>query len=189
MDTKYLEKLTEAVYRVTDRMEDNEPLKWKIRASALSLSELYYENISIISDARTKTMLVLFDSLDRLLKLSSSLSYVAQINFDRLLREYTELRENLFIQEEKSLLAKVSEKEPDEKEFIEYKAPQINTNDRQQKIMEFLSSGENKGIHELAEYFVGAVSEKTIQRDLNELVTRGIVSTMGEKRWRKYKKN
>ncbi len=183
MDIKYLEKLTEAVYRVTDRMEDNEPLKWKIRTSALSLSELYYENINALSDARTKTMLALFESLDRLLKLASSLSYVAQVNFDRLLREYKELRGTLFVQEEKSLLAEV-----DEKESIEYRAPQINTNDRQQKIMEFLSSGENRGIHELAEHFVGTVSEKTVQRDLNELVTRGVVSATGEKRWRKYKK-
>ena len=185
MDAKYLERLTQAVYRVTDRMEDVEPLKWKIRSCALSLSELYFENTSSLSlreeDTRNKDLESLLASIARLLELAGSFSYISRINFDVLLREYIDLQANLFPAQSQNFLDAGPSAESEggkSKEFV-FTA-------RQQRILEFLAKTENIGISELAAFFQNEIGEKTIQRELNELISCGAVKTSGEKRWRKY---
>src|SRR3989338_3427484 len=104
MHEDFLRRLTAALYRVTDRLEDREPLKWTLRESALELERMYFENPEFLSlkreEERSRRMIMLVREVVHLLELVSSLSYVSRINFDVLLREYARFEGFLFQKEE-----------------------------------------------------------------------------------------
>jgi hypothetical protein len=57
---------------------------------------------------------------------------------------------------------------------------------RHSSIVAFLRDNSNVPINDIVD-FVGDVSSKTIQRDLNELIDRGVVVKEGSRRWSTYK--
>jgi len=179
MHEDFLRRLTAALYRVTDRLEDREPLKWTLRESALELERMYFQNPEFLSlkreEERSRRMIMLVREVVHLLELVSSLSYVSRINFDVLLREYARFEGFLFQKEETPpMLEGASEDGLQEFTF------------RQRKIIEFLAPLRNSSVSELVKCFDGQISEKTLQRDLNDLIVRGKVRADGERRWRKY---
>ena len=58
--------------------------------------------------------------------------------------------------------------------------------DRKQLILTSLKPGQWLGLADIWQFFKGAVSEKTIQRDLNSLYLQGMLAIEGDKRWRRY---
>gem|GEM_PF-2292113 len=62
-------------------------------------------------------------------------------------------------------------------------------NARQKKIIEHLQTVEHAQISDIVKLFDAIVSEKTIQRDLLQLVTAGIISRHGDNRWTTYSYN
>jgi DNA-binding transcriptional ArsR family regulator len=56
---------------------------------------------------------------------------------------------------------------------------------RRDQILDILKDKGETNIKDIS-FHVGGVSEKTIQRDLNLLIRKGVVSRMGEKRWSTY---
>lgn len=91
---KKTEKLVTAVYMITDFIKDNEPLKWKIRESALSLLSL---NISFatVSLAERKLLIKEYHSLAlEIVSLSSVAQHsglISEMNFTILSREFNGL--------------------------------------------------------------------------------------------------
>ena len=63
---------------------------------------------------------------------------------------------------------------------------EINPQSRKGKVLDFLKTGPAKSVNEIAVIFNGETSEKSIQRDLLDLVKMGKISAIGDKRWRKY---
>ncbi len=57
---------------------------------------------------------------------------------------------------------------------------------RQEAIVEVLKRREKVSVGELAKLFSGRVSAKTLQRDLQELIERRMVTRQGERRWAMY---
>lgn len=204
MDSARVFSLTAALYRVTDRMDDSEALKWRLRDSALRLNELYFQDESLLSFAdlerRGKEVDPLLKSVIRMLELAASHTFVSRVNFEVLLREYRDLQKIIFHPKEQPSISELSESKfdaqfssvTDTKEQGEKppKKERATTGKggtgRQEKILVFLSEKGSASVGELSSLFEGQVSEKTMQRDLQELMKIGTVRAEGDRRWRRY---
>ncbi len=171
-----IKKLTNALYRVTDLLSDKEPLKWTLRDKAI---DLYNNLINNKFDG--------FSMIINILDLFSPESSISNLNYDILKKEYIKLKS--FIEENKETII------PEQSLILDLSIGQnsighteeIHTsNSRKEKILEFLKDQGSKTISEITPLFQ-EISEKSIQRDLIDLVRLGKVVTEGEKRWRKYK--
>jgi DNA-binding transcriptional ArsR family regulator len=189
MEEKHvLDRLTSALYRVTDRMDDEEPLKWRLRSCALNLSDLFFKDRESLSigqeENRSVQMALIFKNINRLLELAGSLSCISRVNFEVLSREYAGLESQIFDKKETVLL----DVQPDTEEvMIHGETHRVgDISDRKKKILDFLEKNTGASISSISSLFDNRVSEKTLQRDLGELVLHGFVRAIGERRWRTY---
>lgn len=227
--TDRIQKLTAALYRVTDLLSDKEPIKWTLRDKALNL----YNDLVSVKNTKDKDGLLdnslkIFAQIIKSLELVSAGVCVSNLNFEILKREYLFLRD--FIERKKadivddskillelfSLDNKSRVNLPENGQFADpfgklaskhglpekrqlYSAsvgtnPAVSATGRQEidpqsrkgKVLNFLKSGPAKSVNEIALIFKGETSEKSIQRDLLDLVKAGKISAIGDKRWRKY---
>lgn len=112
MDRDRLSKLTAALYRVSDLMPNEEPLKWGLRKIGVALYELVSlaqnESAPIKDRVQAKeTIDRLVDDLLRLLDLARSATFVSDINHSVLVREYRSLEQSLHRLEEGDELVKL----------------------------------------------------------------------------------
>lgn len=224
-----VEKVTNAVYKVTELLPDREPLKWEIREKAVSVFS------SLISSS-SKTFLEKNNSLEEAEELIKQLvvlftlfvneNSVSGMNFKILKQEYSAINEliskerssrdfyKMFWGEPKSPqlskghpngqdLEKLSDKNPigqqpkterpAVKEKRKHIASTINTpnkslsqaDKRKEKIFQIIKDKKQVTVGDVSAVF-NECSEKTIQRDLLEMVKRGILTKQGDKRWRTY---
>ncbi|MAZ41108.1 hypothetical protein CL654_03245 [bacterium] len=95
---KKVEKLTSALYKVTEHMPDEEPLKWKMRNEGL---ELLSSSMSFIDNRRDTThhdLSIILHNTSRivsLLEVSYMGSFVSQMNFRVLKDEYDSLSSSI----------------------------------------------------------------------------------------------
>jgi len=215
--TDRIQKLTAALYRVTDLLSDKEPLKWTLRDKALNL----YDDLVSVKNVKDKDSLLdnslkNFAQIIKSLELISAGVCVSNLNFEILKREYLFLRN--FIEGKKTDMAydskmlldlasfgkslpstsdvegrkqrELSEKSPTSSgmntAYGEISPREINPQSRKGKVLDFLKNGPAKSVNEIAVIFNGETSEKSIQRDLLDLVKIGKISAIGDKRWRKY---
>ena len=131
-------------------------------------------NKEIMEEERQKMIKHEIQYLARMLKIAASYSYVCRINFETLMREYLlwETRLN-------SVLLPPSDKTDEVEVKDKY-------SDRQKKIITYLEKNSGAGISEIVAFFGESLSDKTVQRDLNELIERGQIKGSGDRRWRKY---
>lgn len=218
--TDKVQKITSALYRVTDLLSDKEPLKWTLRDKAIGL----HDNLVSVKNTKDKDYL-LNDSLKKFLQIIKSLELVSSgvcvsnINFEILKREYSSLKD--FIEGKKTDMAndpkivleasffdkknrEINQGRPQKETankngllgapetikansfYGQEKQQEIDPQSRKGKVLDLLKKGQAKSVNEIAVNFNGEVSEKSIQRDLLDLVKMGKISAMGDKRWRKY---
>ena len=221
--TDRIQKLTAALYRVTDLLSDKEPLKWTLRDKAINL----YDNLVSVKNTKDKDGL-LDNSLKSFAQIVASLELVSagvcvsNLNFEILKREYLFLKnfiegKKTDIADDSKMLLELSSSE--KKGFVPMRTgreinrpengqipralgkmelnkpliggnyadnPEINPQSRKGKVLDFLKTGPAKSVNEIAVIFNGEISEKSIQRDLLDLVKMGKISAIGDKRWRKY---
>ena len=218
--TDKVQKITSALYRVTDLLSDKEPIKWTLRDKAIGL----YDELVSIKNTKDKDRLLddslkSFSQITKSLELISSGVCISNRNFEILKREYSLLRD--FIEGKKSDMAndpKIllempmfnNKKKQETNEFIDtrlqssstpdfdepktnpfygaIKPQEIDSQSRKGKVLDLLKSGLAKSVNEIAVNFNGEVGEKSIQRDLLDLVKMGKISAIGDKRWRKYER-
>lgn len=242
---KKSEKISSAIYLITNFVKDNEPIKTKIRDASLKLL------LTVLSfiDAREEELRVnLLDVLKKTLELSSlfDLSFraglVSEMNYSVIRRELDLLTEELsgrirkkggvsgtvsrefFAVDGRPSYVSFSKKESPENSEIsqtagkdesfasarlpadsdredkghlsgdkgqkrsQEKAPVILSDkkgERTDKIISALKQNKEMTVKELS-VFIRNFSEKTIQRDLNFLLSKGIVLRFGDKRWSRY---
>jgi len=198
--TNRIKKLTEALYRVTDLYPDQEPLKWALRENAVYL----YNNLMSITDMSDRKLRYNFkevlSSLSQIinkLDLASLAGFISDINFEIIKKEYGSLKDFLenqqqFIFSQEELLIKPELPILKEKETKGHlmsnrtlSVQRDKTEDRKQKILNSLKENDKKTIKEISSIFED-ISEKSIQRDLADLVKSGRLLANGEKRWRVY---
>ena len=215
--TDRVQKLTAALYRVTDLLSDKEPLKWTLRDKALNL----YDDLVSVKNVKDKDSLLdnslkNFAQIIKSLELISAGVCVSNLNFEILKREYLFLKN--FVEGKKTDIAYDSkilldlaslgkslhstsdvewrkQRELSEKShassgmsatYGEISPREIDPQSRKGKVLDFLKNGPAKSVNEIAVIFNGETSEKSIQRDLLDLVKIGKISAIGDKRWRKY---
>ena len=200
-------KITEALYRVTDLMPEQEPLKWSLRERAMGIFSKITElkDIPIYKKARNLEEIIHSTSgILNFLELASAASFISQLNFEVLKREYLALvnfiedRKEEFLPTEPVLIQplpsninsltqandkghnrqnnKISAKEMSVKDDI----------DRKSKIIAILNNNKDwVSIKDIIFAFKD-VGPKTVQRELSAMISKGLLKTIGEKRWRKY---
>jgi hypothetical protein len=201
--TSRVQKITEALYRVTDLLPDKEPLKWVLRNNAIEIFDsLEAEKLDISS---------LISRICRFLELAfSSTAFVSTINFEILRREYLVLADLIEKKREESQSLKnllplfegqIANEGKSEGSSTSFKEESIskgqdkgqsnghkgqnNLKDRQKQILEFIKTSNWVTIKEISSA-LPQFGAKSIQRDLLEMVGIGALQKAGDKRWRKY---
>lgn len=102
-----VQRLTGALYRVTDLLSDKEPLKWSLREKAVLLMNNMMSVMSSTAGLRDKNVVFdeiknLISQIEKILELTSIGTYTTNFNFDVLRKEYGNIQ--LAIEGEKELL-------------------------------------------------------------------------------------
>ncbi len=88
------QKITEALYRVTNLLADKEPLKWQLRDNAIKFLDflMFSEDQELMG---AENIFYSIRKISRLLQLAySSSAFVSSINFEVLRREYLSLSDS-----------------------------------------------------------------------------------------------
>lgn len=199
--------LSHALYRVTDLLARDEPLRRDIRARADEVfSQVVAYAYGRFTDEEIDRLRIAIEILLGYLAMARSLGRMNPMNFFVLEREYRELARTLvasapaiIIESEKTVekIERSDEKKVDRKMRIKQTTgaplpPTIgwqqrdgDVNGRQKVILEYLTQSGQAKVSDFYKTFDG-ISSKTIQRDLQDLVTRNLIKKEGDKRWTVY---
>jgi len=205
--TDGIQRITAALYRVTDLMSDKEPIKWTLRDTAMHL----HDNVMSIRFIKDKGRLIEetmgnFFRIIKTLELVSIGVYVSNLNFEILKREYLNLKNFIEGKNKKittgDIIAPMGEiklpapnkvRAPEESSALlgemgggNTAGKSLDPENRKDKIAVFLKAGGPKTVGEISAIFEGSVSTKATQRDLLDLARMGRVLAKGDKRWRTY---
>lgn len=213
------EKLSRAVYVVSDFMSDREPIKWRLRELAVEISESLGKDIAFTIEILTKKIPQIISVID----LALGMGNVSQMNFTLLRKEYSDLFAmlknenqaffntqvevragiagpggNMSLAGTSSLLERPAAQTTEHKRqlvshgFIKDTsrtiASTVNKGQRQEEITKFLKGKDWVSIKDISHLFP-TVSGKTVQRELTDLVGRGVLKKKGERRWSRYSLN
>lgn len=199
---EHVQKITEALYRVTDIFPDKEPLKWYLRDEGLILFKTFMK----LRDSSVYERMKYIDKIERAvphmvhaLDLSSSGTFISRKNFEVLCREYGTLLE--FVKEKREDFLPASVKELSIAPFKDFpnafgkitydeegNGDSVNSPlnpERKEKILSLIRERGEVSVGDIAAFFTD-VGEKTIQRDLIALTRDGVLKKYGDKRWRRY---
>jgi hypothetical protein len=209
-----VQRITAAVYRVSDLLPDKEPLKWQIREKAVFILSNFISfktQKDIQKIAYLEQTGVLIEELLVLLSLlfnNEGIYSTTGVNFSVLAEEYRIIKKSLereirnysvvespnkstpFLpqlsigQKSKSNRHNNGRKEKSDPPSLIKTTPKLNEV-RKSKILNIIKAKKEVSVGELSSVFT-QVSEKTIQRDLLEMVSSGVLKKQGDKRWRKY---
>lgn len=225
---KKIEKISQAIYLVTNHIKDNEPLKWELRKESIgflsctrSLAEDGNgENIpadlvidALAGYARDLTSLLSLAIVSGLISRTNGgiiLSEIQSIitSFQAVASAHTaragfilsheffatdpEMQEQLMFGNSKGQKPALSDNSnknaATSSAKIESKSEEKvkdKKNTRQSLILELLKSRSNLTIKDFS-LIISDCSEKTIQRELLDLVEKGVVKKEGERRWSTY---
>lgn len=200
-------KITEALYRVTDLLPEQEPLKWGLRERAMNIFSKITELKDIPTHKKSRNLEEIIHSASGILnflELASAASFISQLNFEVLKREYLALvnfiedRKEEFLPTEQILIQPMSAsgnflEEKNDKGHNGQKNKKLAKEmsvmddiDRRTKILVILNNNKNwVSIKDIISAF-NDIGPKTVQRELSAMVSQGLLKTTGEKRWRKY---
>jgi len=194
MDKSYYIKLTQAVYRTTDKFPEGEPLKLKIRDKANEiLADLVLYNPHIQEETFKAIEL-----LQNYFEVARFQNWTNPLNFVVLEQEYDKVVEQLTVNSEQ--LTVNSEHKADDEVIVEEKPVQIKDEqkivvkkeekmeaqapkeliDRHKMIIDFLKNNGQAQVWQLKNILPN-ISKRTIRRDFEYLVKQGLVERIGEK--------
>ena len=208
----HLLELTLALYRVTNLFPSTEVLKCQIREKANEI----FEDVAECGEDRTFAkdavrILGKIETIKGYLKIAVAMRFVLPMNLMVLEREYNHIAD-YFSQEletrsgrdrirenDTASLQSVEKKKKNVIEpahlglsknevAVETPRTEIKMNKRQKIIMDHVQKTTSVQLSDLFPVFED-VSQKTIQRDLQELVMRNILKRKGDRRWTMYSLN
>ncbi len=212
---KKTEKITSALYLISSLLKDEEPIKWELRDKGMDLITASFNASSTVPGDRNFAIQSIFASALEtisLLNVAKVSSLISEMNHRILLKEIDQvvgmLKERLMANAESAgyVLSESFFKTPDMstsgfktdsiKGHSQNKAgsSQIKDidklsndkkNSRQTSIISLLKGHGGLTIKDFSRV-IKDCSEKTLQRDLLDLVNKGIVRKEGERRWSKY---
>jgi len=196
------QKVASAIYLITSFFADREPLKWKLRSLSTdlladevkdkfqvvrALSNLFTvaKNVGIVSDANCGII------HQELSKIEGELAKPASLAIEAVNKPVLPVKDEVVKpapvvapKEDVRDIAPVAEivEKPSLREFG---AVSVKKNNRQSIIIGILKRKKEIMIKDVSPLINGC-SEKTIQRELLEMVSTGLLRKSGEKRWTKY---
>ena len=174
-------KLTLALYRVTDCFPQDEVLKQALRKQGLKIVKL----VMTFSGNKEKILKNL-KAMQAYLQIAKNRKVTKVINLEVLQREYHRLVE-YYLSEMKPAgeMQQRAVNFSSEKTKQEHSPKKKEINERQKTILEYLKQKQQARVGDLQNIFKN-ISAKTIQRDLQDLVVRNVLSKDGDKRWTTY---
>ncbi|MES2059910.1 MAG: hypothetical protein V4438_02690 [Patescibacteria group bacterium] len=208
-----ISKVSEAVYIVTDMVKDAEPIKWSLREVASeSVSLKHFLSERSVFNAVERMLLELEGLLDlahRVRVLSDMNAILIQNEIRKIVAEikesskgggYESLVSPLFFE-----VPKPAPKEESHKgQHVLYdfyntqtknlprtpkqKISPVSSDDKGQRRQKILSIIKQKGLVTIKDIMLSVrdCSEKTIQRELTQMVLEGVLLKTGERRWSRY---
>ena len=212
---KKTEKITAALYLVSGLLKDEEPMKWELRDRGMDLMSSSFTASSAVPGDKNIVIQSLFTAALEtmsLLNVARISNLISEMNHTILVREIDNivaiLRDKLAQNAENAgyVLSDSFFKtpslfttgfKPDTKgsgakpvQIQESNKTQSDTsdtkkNERQESILNLLKNQSNLTIKDFSRV-IKDCSEKTIQRELMELVQKGLIKKEGERRWSRY---
>ncbi len=194
------EKISAAIYIVTNLLSDNEPLKWKLRDISLCLLPVIFVKDNKKSSLyETSVNGLIYKCLEIIstMEVAHYAGIISKMNYSIITAEIHTLIE--YFKEEIKTFPVINDILLDEKQ-TNHKLPPGNTiknkkeyarkdaSSRQSIIINMLQDKNNLTIKDFTKSIQGC-SEKTIQRELSVLVIKGILRKEGERRWSTYSRN
>jgi hypothetical protein len=209
---KKTQALINAIYLVTNLFPEAEPLKWAIRGKAVSLLEdilslptkTFSERKNVLARFTAKVLEII-----SLCEISSASALMSAMNFRILQKEFENLIDLIEKHEEPyqggsnfvldEALFKipeqlaVSDKKPQSSVVKGQLAKSVykghstikDKSERQYNILNILKDKKELNIKEIGQLLTDC-SEKTLQRELQRMVSIGLLRKMGERRWSRY---
>lgn len=206
------EKLSRAVYVVSDFMSDREPIKWRLRELAVEITESLGKDIAFTMEILAEKIPQMISVIDLALGTGS----VSQMNFTLLRKEYSDLyavlrsenrnffsnqmevsRNEIPSQSSTTISGAIrNDNETANKRqnvsirqikdtSLKTSTPVVSKGHRQEEIIDFLKGKDWVSIKDIVQVIPG-VSAKTVQRELTDLVAKGTLQKRGERRWSRY---
>jgi len=192
---KKLQKLASAIYLITGFFNEQEPLRWRLRALSIDLvSDTVKDKVRIVREVLT------------LFTLAKNAGLVSEMNHEILVRELSKIErdqerplDTMFYSalgpSEKPMQSlpkpeyikdNIAERKPEEKPPLkDFGAVSVKKNSRQSIIIGLLKRKKEIMIKDVSA-LISDCSEKTIQRELLSMVHSGLLHKIGEKRWSRY---
>lgn len=208
---KKTEKITSALYLVSGLLKDDEPMKWELRDKGMNLISSSFnasssmpgdkslviqsmfssalETISLLNVARVSNLIsdmnhgILVKEIDAILSLlrdklaqsAESAGYVLSEAFFKTPALFT----TGFKSDTRSESSQIRDVTKGQAQVTAKKS------ERQESIVAILKGQSNLTIKDFSKV-IHDCSEKTIQRELLDLVARGVIKKEGERRWSRY---
>ncbi len=208
---KKVEKITAALYLVSGLLKDDEPLKWELRDHGMDLiSASFMASSSIPGDKNIVVQSIFSSALETisLLNVAKISNLISEMNHAILVKEIDNvlslLRDRLaenaanagYVLSESffrtptlfssGFKADKREKNLHMSDTTKGKSDtSIKKNQRQEAILAILRGQSNLTIKDFSK-IIKDCSEKTIQRELLDLVAKGVIKKEGERRWSRY---
>ena len=180
---KMAERISAAVYFLTNFFNEEEPLKWELRKMSLKLIEDSFKDKNSV-----------LKSLSHLLSLAKKVGLVSDINYDILHKEILNLDQEYRLLSPFDIQSDEYVRKPSVVnikdrlgEGVTKKTSLISNkkNTRQGTILDIIRRKKEVMIKDIS-VIVEGYSDKTLQRELLGMVKDGILKKTGEKRWSRY---
>ncbi len=194
------DKLTTALYAVTDFVSDQEPAKWQLRDRALDLltEVLKTKNVNgLTKTVRLEKLICDIDQIVKILEVVAMGGAASRMNLSILETEYKALRDMLSGRLEQQLGSWLAVSEPKplliepivDPSSVQTLPTRPKKKDEKQgrktQILDFLKGKGWLSVTDIARVAPN-YSTKTIQRELNAMIDKGLIRKKGEKRWSRY---
>lgn len=214
MNEKYVtqkaQKITSALYLITDLIKDTDAIKWEIREEGITLvssSLMLNASFPVEKEHALKTLNTTSEKIISFLGIAKISSLISEMNSSIVINEIESLvvyinknnKETLlpgYILSDTFFSTDLVDK-TDKGQDISLKTidsfdknllnnePKIKDPNRQDIIIDLLKKNSNLTIKDFVKVIKNC-SEKTIQRELISLVKKGVIKKQGERRWSTY---
>lgn len=207
-------KIASAIYLVTELFDDREPIKWTLRSCVLEFTlnitgafdGVYNDLEQLIFLIETATRVRLVSQMNRDIMISEIRSFISAFEAEYKGKTNADIRAISDVLEERTphvswqssqtsgserrMLIKGHTKGPIkdiQKDAIKINSQKqiSNGKDRKEKVMNVIREKGEVTIKDIAA-IIPDCSEKTLQRDLADMVLSGMVNKKGERRWTVY---
>ena len=202
-----VERLVSALYLVTDFINSNDPLKWRMRKAGVVLLTEVGKLVELAPTDRKKVLRSASEAAMEvlsLLEVAANAGLISRMNYALLKKEFANaplLLERVGKTEPVKSIGQISEYSighsigqtkliKDKKLSVSIRQNSLIINKvkkeaRKEQIKKVFDSGKSFSLSEVSDMFRD-FGPKMLQRDLNDLIKEGVLKKTGNKRWSRY---